>query len=265
MATNPLKDFTVRFAAGDWIYREGDPGAEMFIVHSGSVQILRVRDGKEQLLTTMERGDFVGEMSVLEGAPRGTCARAAEETELVEITGAIFDRMIRGNIEIAVRMLRKLSGRLQESQRRVEALGAGAGAAVEPEPPAEAVPVPVPAPVQAADRIPADCLAALVHGEGGHIFPIRGAISLIGRFDPVTGTRPEIDLTAFDTSRSVSRRHARVTAEGSALFVSEEVGALNGTFLNGKRLVPGKPEPIRPGDKLALGMVELRMEGKGEG
>ena len=61
------------------------------------------------------------------------------------------------------------------------------------------------------------------------------------------------------------RRASIKVDEGETLFVSEEVGALNGTFLNGKRLVPGKPEPIRPGDRLALGMVELRMEGKGGG
>ncbi|MCI0659324.1 MAG: FHA domain-containing protein, partial [Acidobacteria bacterium] len=63
-------------------------------------------------------------------------------------------------------------------------------------------------------------------------------------------------------NRSVSRRHARVTASGSKLFISEEVGALNGTFLNGKRLTPGKSEPLQSGDTLALGMVLLKLQGR---
>ena len=110
--------------------------------------------------------------------------------------------------------------------------------------------------------LPPDCMGVLILGEGEQVFPIRGEVCLIGRYDPVTGTRPEIDLTPFDTNRSVSRRHARVTANGSKLFISEEVGALNGTFLNGKRLIPGKSEPLQSGDTLALGMVLLKLQGR---
>jgi pSer/pThr/pTyr-binding forkhead associated (FHA) protein len=73
----------------------------------------------------------------------------------------------------------------------------------------------------------------------------------------VTGTRPEIDLTQVDLSRSVSRRHARITVQDGAFHLSEEVGALNGTFVNGQRLTPGKPATIVSGDKLGLGMVSL--------
>jgi hypothetical protein len=183
--------------------------------------------------------------------------------------------MIRGNIEIAVRMLRKLSGRIQEGNRRMEQLlrdGAARSAVAAPEsgpaaaPPERAAPLPVAveSPGAAGVALPAGSLGALVLGEGQQVFPIRGENSLIGRYDPVTGMRPEIDLTAYDTNRSVSRRHAKVTARGGALFVSEEVGALNGTFLNGKRLIPGKAEAIRSGDILALGMVTLRFQGKEE-
>jgi hypothetical protein len=276
--SHPLKDFIVNFKAGDIVYREGDPGAEMFIVQSGVVQVFRDLGGQEQILAVMEKGDFFGEMSVLEGTPRTATARAAEDCELVEVNSTVFDRMIRGNIEIAVRMLRKLSARLQDAGRKLEeSLAAGMQPSASPpldmdqpplpapEPPATTAPSPAEAAAQGAEEeIPfgPDWLGILVLADGQQAFPIRGENSLIGRYDPVTGTRPEIDLTAYDTSRSVSRRHAKVTLRGDALFVSEEVGALNGTFLNGKRLTPGKPEPIRTGDTLALGMVTLRFRGK---
>jgi hypothetical protein len=270
VVAHPLKDFIVRYKTGELIYKEGDAGAEMYIVQSGAVEIARNLGGKDHVVAVMEKGDFFGEMSILEGLPRAASARALEDSELIEITSAVFDRMIRGNIEIAVRMLRKLSSRLQEANRKVEeSLGAARPAAPGPADPVRVVApaaarptVPVrPAPGPSAP-LPEGVLGTLVLGEGEQVFPIRADVCLIGRYDPVTGTRPEIDLTAYDTNRSVSRRHAKLVARGSDWFLSEEVGALNGTFLNGKRLTPGKAEPVRSGDTLALGMVLLKFQGR---
>lgn len=84
-----------------------------------------------------------------------------------------------------------------------------------------------------------------------------GDRAAIGRFDPVTGLKPEVDLSALDLNRSVSRHHARLTREGGVYLVTEEVGALNGTFINGKKLLSGKPSRIADGDVLNLGMVKL--------
>ena len=279
VVNHPLKDFIVKIKAGETVYLEGDPGAEMFIVQSGAIRIFRNLGSDEKELAVMEKGDFFGEISVLEGTPRTASARALEDSELIEINSTVFDGMIRGNIEIAVRMLRKLSSRLQESNRQMEGMMAGARTSGEAAPldldrPPEPVPAPEPSvgsppatEAQKEDRVVPfgpDWLGVLVLNEGQQLFPIRGESSLIGRYDPVTGTRPEIDLTPFDTNRSVSRRHAKVTARDGSLFVSEEIGALNGTFLNGKRLTPGKSEPIRTGDTLALGMVTLKFQGKAE-
>src|SRR3989442_11682537 len=80
---------------------------------------------------------------------------------------------------------------------------------------------------------------------------------MMGRYDRVTGTRPEVDLTKFDITRWVSRRHARIVLQEGAFHLFEEVGALNGTFVNGQRLASGAPTPIVSGDKLGLGMVSL--------
>ena len=49
--------------------------------------------------------------------------------------------------------------------------------------------------------------------------------------------RPEVDLTNEDQSRNISRRHARARGQGrTSLFIAEEIGTMNGTFLNGKKL-----------------------------
>ena len=73
----------------------------------------------------------------------------------------------------------------------------------------------------------------------------------------MTGALPEIDLIQVDIHRSVSRRHARIVFENGSFLLSEEMGVLNGTFINGRRLTPGESAPLRSGDKLGFGTISL--------
>jgi pSer/pThr/pTyr-binding forkhead associated (FHA) protein len=83
---------------------------------------------------------------------------------------------------------------------------------------------------------------------------------LIGRPDPVTGLLPEINLGPLDTQRSLSRRHAKIVNEGGLMFLREEVGTTNGTFINGERVATGQAHPLSLGDTLRFGSVELKVE-----
>ena len=274
MPGDPFKNLTIRRKTGELIYSEGDLGSEMYVVQNGAVRIFRQIEGVKQELAIMEKGDFFGEFAVLEGLPRTASAEALENVELIEINTTTFDKMIRSNIEIAVRMLRKLSNRLQEASRKIELLSR-AGAAgkmaatrapsVDVDRPTEAPPPDAPPAdgFQAAPKpleeiaVPDGAVALLVLEGGSRHFPITTDTAMIGRYDPVTGTRPEIDLTQVDINRSVSRRHARIVKQGDTFELCEEVGALNGTFVNGARLTNGEPAAITSGDKLGLGMVSL--------
>jgi pSer/pThr/pTyr-binding forkhead associated (FHA) protein len=89
------------------------------------------------------------------------------------------------------------------------------------------------------------------------VFPFDGPTTLVGRYDPVTEMRPDVDLTQLDLKRSVSRRHAVLQDIGDGFTITEEVGALNGTSVNGDKLVTGKPHPLEDGDILSFGMVKL--------
>ena len=73
----------------------------------------------------------------------------------------------------------------------------------------------------------------------------------------MTELKPDVDLTDLDLKRSVSRRHARIVDSEDGLVVIEEVGALNGTFVNGTRLTAGEPHAVEDGDRLGFGMVKL--------
>src|SRR5207245_4486858 len=97
---------------------------EMYIIQSGTVELLKEIGGSTRVLSTLEKGDFFGEMSVLEDLPRTASARAKTDVELVKINGAMFDTMLKSNTEIAVRMMRKLSRRLRDVTSMLEeALG----------------------------------------------------------------------------------------------------------------------------------------------
>jgi hypothetical protein len=241
------KDHRLEVAAGEYVFREGDIGTEMFIIHEGQVEILKRIGGEERQLAVLEKGDFFGEMSLLEELPRAASARALTAAKLLEINGSTFDRMLRNNPEIAVRMMRKLSRRLRQTDELLQqALGtteteASAGFPL-------------------ADRERSLGLEVLVHEKSGMEFHLSASSeTTIGRRDPVTGIYPDVDLTPLDNQRSISRRHAKIYRRGERFFLSEDIGTMNGTFLNGDRLETGVPSQVRDGDAVRIGMVELTM------
>lgn len=238
----------IEYNEGDYVFREGDLGTEMYIIAEGRVEILNKMSGKETVIAVLEKGDFFGEMSILEDMPRAASARALSPTKLVQINGSTFDQMLRGNPEIAVRMMRKLSRRLRETDELLRGTTMYKNAAT---PLSREMPTPI---IQA----PAEGPEKLVHASGME-FPLStGPETTIGRKDPVTGIYPDVDLSPFDTQRSVSRRHAKIYRRGSKFFLGEEIGTMNSTFLNGVRLETGVPAEIHPGDELRFGVVALK-------
>lgn len=247
--------------SGQTVFREGDEGAEMYIIESGAIDILRAARGAEPL-ATLGPGDFFGEMAILEDQPRFATAVARAPTKLLRIDRAAFPGVIAGNVEIAIRIMRKLAGRL----RRAESHGSESTVpfpvevrrVAAPEfTPMPKSPPPRPAPA-AGVRDASAAPPCLIHVATQTRFALTGKHEfLVGRTDPVTGTEPEVNLGPLDAQRSLSRRHAKILHEGSAWRVREEVGTLNGTFCNGQRLKPGTAVDFSVGDVLRFGSVEL--------
>jgi CRP-like cAMP-binding protein len=109
-------------ADGDDIVREGDVGHDMFIVQSGQVRISKRKTRGEVVLATLDKGDFFGEMSLLESLPREATARAVGETRLLVLSrGGLLFRL-RRDPTFALEMLNHLSSRLRAAQARLIAL-----------------------------------------------------------------------------------------------------------------------------------------------
>jgi CRP-like cAMP-binding protein len=256
---NPFARFLTRFEQGHILFHEGDDGEEMFIIQSGRVAIKKkVKEG-ETTLAVLEKGDFFGEMSVLERLPRSATAEMIEPGEIIVIAGDTFGDMIKANPEIAVRMLRKYSIRLRETNKQIEAiLSTAGGPGVVAPPKAQEIRAAAPRTDQ---TIQTEALAYFVSASTGNVFPAFKGENLIGRFDSVTGMAPEIDLSNEDQSRNISRRHARLVIRDGQFFVAEEIGTMNGTFLNGKKLANGVLTPIADGDELMLCRLALTFKG----
>lgn len=86
--------------------------------------------------------------------------------------------------------------------------------------------------------------------------------NLIGRSDPQSNIFPEVDLTRYDPSTKVSRRHARIWRQGETYLV-EDLGSVNGTVVFNRtnekpsRLAPHQPQVIQSGDRIRLGETLL--------
>src|SRR5262245_27131958 len=186
---NPFAKFLTHFKQGHVLFHEGDEGEDMFIIQSGKVAIKKKVKDNYATLAVLEKGDFFGEMAVLERLPRSAMAEVIEAGDLIVIAGDTFGDMIKANPEIAVRMLRKYSIRLRETNKQVEQIlakgGAGASAA-------RAHEVQVPAPPAPTTTVSGEALAYFISIATGNVFAVVKSDSLIGRFDSVTGMRPEV-------------------------------------------------------------------------
>jgi CRP-like cAMP-binding protein len=243
-----VKDAAASYAPGDVIFREGDLGTEMYIIQEGEVHIIKHINGESHLLSKLEKGDFFGEMAILENVPRTADAVAITDVRTVIINGARFDEMLRKNPEVAVRIIRKYSKRLREANALLERL---VGRSVDSDHAAlDATQI---APVEKAVRHRLVDLAT-----GTAFFFSSGDETTIGRADPVTGILPDIDLTPVDVNRSVSRRHAKVIRTGHEYHVLEEVGTVNGTYVNDQRIPTGVPVTLHNGDNLKIGLIAMK-------
>jgi CRP/FNR family cyclic AMP-dependent transcriptional regulator len=114
--------FGKEFPKGTVLFREGEAGREMFVLQSGRIAISkRVRE-EEKVLAVLGPGEFFGEMAIISNKPRNATATVMEDAKLLVIDPKTFEAMIRGNAEIAVRMIKKLAERLSEADSQIENL-----------------------------------------------------------------------------------------------------------------------------------------------
>jgi CRP/FNR family cyclic AMP-dependent transcriptional regulator len=111
-----------RFRRNETIFHQGDPGDSLHVVSSGAVKIvLPSLEGEEAIIATLHRGDFFGELALLDGAPRSATAVALEATETWTLPRAAFltridrDKALRESLLAGIATeLRRITGHVEE-------------------------------------------------------------------------------------------------------------------------------------------------------
>jgi len=106
------------------LFREGDPGDEMFIVRRGTILISKAVTGKvEQVLVRVEPADFFGEMSLFDGSPRSATAQAETDVALLilerESLQAMTETVPRAAAAFFYEMVQVFMERLRRSTQQV--------------------------------------------------------------------------------------------------------------------------------------------------
>lgn len=121
--------------------------------------------------------------------------------------------------------------------------------------PAQPTVVPVP------DIQPSDTTISLVVLNSGRRLNLDASTPiLVGRADRKIGFEPDVDLGrdgGYDAG--VSRQHARLLMKDGVCAL-EDLKSSNGTFINGRRLLPNQPIPVHNGDEIKFGTLLLRVE-----
>ncbi len=120
---NSFKKMTQRINPGEAVFREGEPGSVMYVIVEGEIEI-RKKTGKASFktLVTLRKGDFFGEMAIIEQKPRTATAIARTQCNLIMLDTDAFYTMVEKSSDFAVKMIKTLSSRLRKADHLIEYL-----------------------------------------------------------------------------------------------------------------------------------------------
>ncbi|MEA2428707.1 MAG: hypothetical protein QOF37_2335, partial [Thermoleophilaceae bacterium] len=103
---------TVR--AGDWLFRQGEPGDSLYVVLTGRLEIVIETGPDLKVIRILGRGDSVGELALLTESPRSASVRARRDSELLHVTREHFARLLEERPEFAAGLTRVLGRQLRD-------------------------------------------------------------------------------------------------------------------------------------------------------
>lgn len=118
---NKIKEKT--YYKGEFLFHQAEPGLNLYIVKSGAVKVFRTSEtGQTNALTILGNGDFFGEMSLLDGAPRSASAQAALNTTAYILTQNAFQEVLLSYPRFALSILKALAKRLRVADEHIDNL-----------------------------------------------------------------------------------------------------------------------------------------------
>ena len=111
--------FEKNLKAGEMLFREGEKGAEMYLIRSGKVEISHSAGGQKKVLATLSEGSFLGEMAIVDEAPRSATAIAVADVSLLILDRSAFKAQLQENPMIEY-LITSLVKRLRETNEQVK-------------------------------------------------------------------------------------------------------------------------------------------------
>ncbi len=107
-----------RLEAGEVLFQQGDaPDAAYFVV-GGRVMVLVDDDGEERLVAELGRGEVVGELGLLDRAPRSATVRAVRDTTLASFSSATFEELVATSPSMMLNVTRRILTRMRSPTQR---------------------------------------------------------------------------------------------------------------------------------------------------
>ncbi|MBU2515084.1 cyclic nucleotide-binding domain-containing protein [bacterium] len=98
------------YHTGEYFFRKDQPGAAMFIVRKGMVNIVLTNAAEDEtLVATLGSGTFFGELALLDNSPRSASAKAAEPTEVIAFFRSEFNKLLKMYPAIGIKVIKKLA------------------------------------------------------------------------------------------------------------------------------------------------------------
>lgn len=112
-----------RYKKGQVIFFEGDLSDKFYIISQGKIKMFKhTREGKEQILYIRAEGDFIGDLSLLKKSPFPYNAEALEDVNVCTLSKDDFDKILKDNPEISLRILESVHDRLVSLENLVQTL-----------------------------------------------------------------------------------------------------------------------------------------------
>jgi F420-non-reducing hydrogenase small subunit len=117
--SNGEEIFGSLFEKGSVIFRQDELGDVMYIIQSGAVEVSQKnKAGQEEVITLLEKGDFFGEMALLQDGPRAATVKAIKKTRLIPLTKTSLLKRIQTDPAVIVRLMKGLILYIQRANRR---------------------------------------------------------------------------------------------------------------------------------------------------
>ncbi len=229
----------------DIIFKQGSPGGTIFVVREGIVQLTRIIEGNRILVDELLKGEMFGVPSTILDVPRLYTAIAGDDdTVVVELMPNVFNDIVNKTPEISFMILKKMALRIFDVENLVSSIKFPGTDTKELEKNIDT------------NVIPPNLEVSILILKTQRKAVITNTKTVIGRKVLSLNYEPEIDLSEEDEGRYISRKHAMIFYDQGEFFIKEELGVINGTYLNGEKLKSGVPYKLKNGDLIKFCNIE---------